>query len=35
LKPYLQTVFQGTRLPVPEEIPLAGAPSGHCEFRER
>lgn len=33
LKPYLQTAIQGSRIPTPEEIPLAGAPTGHCEFR--
>lgn len=35
LKPYLQTTVQGARIPTPEEIPLAGAPTGHCEYRAR
>jgi len=35
LKPYLQTVVQGARVPTPEEIPLAGSASGHCEYRAR
>jgi phospholipid/cholesterol/gamma-HCH transport system substrate-binding protein len=35
LKPYLQTTVQGARIPTPEEIPLAGSPSGRCEYRER
>jgi phospholipid/cholesterol/gamma-HCH transport system substrate-binding protein len=35
LKAYLQTTVQGARIPTPEEIPLAGAPTGHCEYRPR
>jgi len=34
LKPYLQTVLQGVRIPAPEEIP-ANTPSGHCERSEK
>jgi phospholipid/cholesterol/gamma-HCH transport system substrate-binding protein len=34
LKPYLQTVVQGLRIPSPEEIPAA-TPSGHCEFSNK
>ena len=33
-KPYLHTLLQGLRLPSPEEIPVPGNPSGHCEYRE-
>ncbi len=35
LKPYLQTVIQGARVPAPEEIPLAGSKAGFCEYRAR
>jgi phospholipid/cholesterol/gamma-HCH transport system substrate-binding protein len=34
LKPYLQTVLQGIRIPEPEAIP-ANTPSGHCERSEK
>lgn len=35
LKPYLHTIVQGVQLPTINEIPLAGSPTGLCEFRER
>jgi phospholipid/cholesterol/gamma-HCH transport system substrate-binding protein len=34
LKPYLRTLVQGVRIPTPEEIPVPGNPSGHCEYKE-
>lgn len=35
LKPYLQTLLQGLRIPKPEEIPFPGTASGHCEYKEK
>jgi phospholipid/cholesterol/gamma-HCH transport system substrate-binding protein len=35
LKPYLRTLVQGVRIPTPEEIPVPGNPTGHCEFKEK
>jgi phospholipid/cholesterol/gamma-HCH transport system substrate-binding protein len=35
LKPYLRTLLEGVRIPSPEEIPVPGNPSGHCEFKEK
>jgi phospholipid/cholesterol/gamma-HCH transport system substrate-binding protein len=35
LKPYLKTLLQGLRIPEPEEIPLPGSSSGHCEYAEK
>jgi len=34
LKPYLRTLAQGARVPTPEEIPVPGNPTGHCEYKE-
>jgi phospholipid/cholesterol/gamma-HCH transport system substrate-binding protein len=35
IKPYLQTVLQGARIPSPEEIPDPTNPSGHCEYKPK
>ena len=35
LKPYLRTGLEGARIPAPDEIPVPGNPSGHCEFKEK
>jgi phospholipid/cholesterol/gamma-HCH transport system substrate-binding protein len=35
LKPYLRTLFEGARIPSPEEIPVPENPSGHCEFKQQ
>jgi len=35
LKPYLRTLVQGVRIPTPEEIPVPGNPTGHCEYKEK
>ena len=29
-----KTLLEGARLPSPDEIPVPGNPSGHCEFKE-
>jgi phospholipid/cholesterol/gamma-HCH transport system substrate-binding protein len=35
IKPYIKTLLQGLRIPEPDEIPLPGASSGHCEYKEK
>jgi len=35
IKPYLKTLLQGLRIPEPDEIPLPGTSSGHCEYAEK
>lgn len=35
IKPYLKTLLQGLRIPEPDEIPLPGTSSGHCEYASK
>ncbi|HEV7563295.1 MAG TPA: hypothetical protein VGO24_07310, partial [Solirubrobacterales bacterium] len=34
IKPFLKTLLQVTNIPRPDEIPVPGNPSGHCEYSE-